>query len=350
MLARRVGQHAAFGMISSFRKQLGCHRHMLARVLFGMVDRVLPFLGEHLRRHLGSHLVQKLQLAPLRQAGRFQFRVLEIAADPMVGIEHEVLVGPLEIERQVEGLPNAGVLELRTANVECEGLHRRDGRDRQLMHRHLAALDCVEVERCGPGLRARLAPEIEFARLEGQERSVTRPEVDELYLVEVPLPLRHRQVLGPPIRDALIGDRATRIHVLDAIGARAQRNLERGLGKIARLAVGAGALPEMLGQNRQLADDHRQLAIAFDVEFEPDLAVTDLLGLDHVLVIEREPRRRLLDGLQREDHVFRRDRLAVVKACTFAQLKGGRREVVRVRRPLGDQAVLGRGLVGTARP
>ena len=101
----------------------------------------------------------------------------------------------------------------------------------------------------------------------------------------------------------------------------------------------------MLGQNGELAHDHRQLAIAFHVEGEGHLVRAGRLGLRHVLVIERHARVGCLVHLKAVDDVLGRDRLAVMPARFVAKLEGDRGEVRRVGRPFGDQAIGGRGLL-----
>ena len=81
--------------------------------------------------------------------------------------------------------------------------------------------------------------------------------------------------------------RAAGIEALDLVGAGAERDLERRLREVALLAVGARAFPEVLGQHVELAEDVRQLAVAFHVEGEGHLVVAGLLRLDDVLVVER---------------------------------------------------------------
>ncbi len=321
---------------------------MLARVLGRVIDRVLPFLGEDLGRHLALDLVQDLELAALGQRRRLQLRVVEVAAEPRVLVVEQVLVRPLEVVGEIEGQANARILELRAPDIEGERLHARDAAHGQRILLDVALADRIEVIARGPELGARLAPEIEMADLECLEGGHPVAIVGVADLVEVPLTLADGQILGPPVLDALVGNAAAGIHLLDAVGSRAQRNLERRLGKIARLAVGAGGLPEMLGQDRQLADDHRQLAVALDVEDERDLIVAGLLGLGHVLVVEGEVRRRLLDGVEREDHVLGRDRLAVMEARLRTQLEGRGAEVVGKGDPFGEQAIGRRRLVGAA--
>jgi hypothetical protein len=49
--------------------------------------------------------------------------VLEARLRPRIGVEHQVLVRPLEIERVGESLPDANVLEQRAPRVDHPGLH-----------------------------------------------------------------------------------------------------------------------------------------------------------------------------------------------------------------------------------
>mgnify|MGYP003694139975 CR=1 FL=1 len=83
--------------------------------------------------------------------------------------------------------------------------------------------------------------------------------------------------------------------------------------------------------------------LSFDVEGEGHLVRPGLLRLRHVLVIERHARIGRLVHLEAIDDVLRRDRRSVIPACFVAELEGHRREVGRIRRPFGDQAVGGRG-------
>ena len=72
---------------------------------------------------------------------------------------------------------------------------------------------------------------------------------------------------------------------LIAIGAAAERRLERGGADVALVAGLVGAFPPVLRQHVELADDLRQLAIAGAVEGEGDLALAGLLGLDDVAIV-----------------------------------------------------------------
>src|SRR5690606_28473695 len=80
---------------------------------------------ENLRRHERTHAFEQFELAARRQAGRLQLGVLEVAADPRVLVEEDVLACPLEIEGEIEGASNTRILELRPSDIEGEALHGR---------------------------------------------------------------------------------------------------------------------------------------------------------------------------------------------------------------------------------
>src|SRR5690606_17389400 len=73
--------------------------------------------------------------------------------------------------------------------------------------------------------------------------------------------------------------------------------------------------------------------------------VAGFLGADDITVVSVVVRVRLLEGFEREDDVFRLDRLAVVKAGFRAQAEGGARKVVGKGDPFGHKTVFGRGFV-----
>ena len=98
----------------------------------------------------------------------------------------------------------------------------------------------------------------------------------------------------------------------------------------------------MLGQDGELAHDHRQLAIALHVKGEGHLVWPGRFSLCHVLVVETHARVRLLVDIEAVDDVLGGDRLAVMPARLVAKLERHRGEVRRVGSPLGDQPV-GRG-------
>ena len=123
-------------------------------------------------------------------------------------------------------------------------------------------------------------------RLDGDRRVA---EIFEAQLVEIVAADIDVEILAPIVLDALVDDVAAGRELLDAVGAAAERRLERGFADVALLAVLVGALPPVLGQDGELADDLRQLAVAGRVEREGDLAIAGLLGLDDVAVIGARP-------------------------------------------------------------
>src|SRR6185436_5224101 len=98
--------------------------------------------------------------------------------------------------------------------------------------------------------------------------------------------------------DALVHDGAPGDEILDAVASAAERRLERGRGHVPLLARSVGALPPVLRQNGELADDLRQLAIARAVEGEGDLALARLLRLHDMPVIARKHRAVGLEGVE----------------------------------------------------
>ena len=145
--------------------------------------------------------------------------------------------------------------------------------------------------------------------------------------------------LAPIIVDALVDDGAAGAEILDAVGARSERRFERVGADVAFLAVLVGALPPVLGQHHDLADDLRQLAVARAVEGEGDLALAGFLDLDHVAIIGGELRAVLLGCVEREDHVLGRHRHAVVPFRFRAQPVRDRREIVRIADRFGEQPI-----------
>ncbi len=102
----------------------------------------------------------------------------------------------------------------------------------------------------------------------------------------------------------------------------------------------------MLRQDRDLAGDQRQFAIAGLAEDEPDGAFAHLLGPDDAPVIEPvEGLALALQGVEREDHVIDGDRLAIVPARLGPQGEGDPGPVLGPFDSFGDQPVLGERLV-----
>ena len=147
-------------------------------------------------------------------------------------------------------------------------------------------------------------------------------------------------ILHPLQRDRSSGD-----EFLDAIGTGAQRLLQRGRGDVALAAFAVGPLPPVLRQYRELAHDLRKLAIARRIEGKLDLAIADFFGLHHVAVIGRILRMMFLERIERENHVVRRHRLAVMPFCLRPQTIGDGGKILGMADRLGQRAVFGRNFV-----
>ncbi len=111
LLTGRVCQHAVLRRPAGLRSSFIGFPQVLARSPPGRIDRVLVLRREDLGRHLRLHLLQDLELAALRQARRLQLRVVEVAVGARVLLVEQVLVGALEVEREVECPAHAHVLE-----------------------------------------------------------------------------------------------------------------------------------------------------------------------------------------------------------------------------------------------
>ena len=261
----------------------------------------------------------------------------------------ELLVGFLEVEKQVEGVADARVLEFGPPQIEDESLHRRDALDGDRLFLHEALFQRVEIVLRRPGAGLVLEPDVDAAGLEVFERGRAIAIVGEFEVVEILLALHDGQIFGPVIGNALVDDLAARIDGFDLVGTVAKRRLDRRLAEAALLAVRVLAFPILLRHDVQFADDHRQLTIAFGIERELHLVVAGLLRLGDVLVIEGVERIDLLELLEREDHVLGGDGRAVVEFRLRPELERRRREIIGIGYAFGDERILRRWLVGARR-
>ena len=185
--------------------------------------------------------------------------------------------------------------------------------------------------------------------LERLDRHRTVAEIFKPQLVEVVATDVDVEIPSPIVLHALVDDGAAGDELLDAVGAVAERRLERGRANVAFAAGRVGPLPPMFRQDVELAQDERHFAIARPVEDEGDLALSGLLHLGDVAVIGRQSGAVLLERLHREDHVTDRDRFAVVVARGGAQAERGVAEIARMRHRFRDQPVFGRHFVERGR-
>src|SRR5262249_51875603 len=165
--------------------------------------------------------------------------------------------------------------------IEDETLHWLRALDRDLLAPDEAVAHCRQIVGRRPVLGAGFLPVIEIAGLEALEGHRLIPIIVESNLIVVPLASVDRQVLSPIVGDALIGDRAPRGDLLDAVRTRAKRRLERRLHRVALIAARVLLRPIMLRQDGELTHDHGQLAVVLHIEIEGDLVVAGCRSEEH---------------------------------------------------------------------
>ena len=173
---------------------------VLAPVLRRVVHRIGVFRREDLGRQLVAQRLEKLQLLWRGKPLCFHFGVVEVTARALVLAVEEIGVRPFEVERIVQGLADAHVLELRPADVHGPGLHALDLLQRDLFLDHAPVLDRRKVVAGGPALRGVLQPPVILIAGEGLEGHIGIAEVDVFDLVEIVLADIDRQILGPSSR------------------------------------------------------------------------------------------------------------------------------------------------------
>ena len=157
--------------------------------------------------------------------------------DAAVQAVEDRAVDVLEIEGEVEGAAHAPVLELRPAQVEHEGLHRSRRPHREFFPDDAPLPHRREVVGRRPVAGAVLGAEVVAVALEGLEQHGRVAVVLVADLVEIVPAAVHRQIAAPIIGHALVGGGAAGVEALQAIGAGAERRLERGLGRVAAASV-----------------------------------------------------------------------------------------------------------------
>ena len=204
-------------------------------------------------------------------------------------------------------------------------------------------VDGREIIAGGPAPRAVFAPVIDFAGLERLQQDGAVAVILGPQGAEVIAPLVDRNVPPPVIGDPLKLDETAGLKGADPIGAAAKRRFQGGFGEIT-------ALPVMLRQHRQLADNRRQFQTAGRRKAEGHLARANHFGLGHILVVIAVNRRAL--GGQRlkgPDHIGGRNRLAVMPTRLGAQFDPHARAIRRHLQAF-DQAAVGAEILIAGRP
>src|SRR5262249_6084550 len=169
--------------------------------------------------------------------------------------EKELAIHLLEIERVVESTAHAWILEFVAARIEGERLHDADAARWKLFPHHPSLPYCGEVVGVRPFLSAVFDAPINLVTLEGLEcdGGITKELVaDDL---EIARPDDDVEVPAPIVIDPLINQRAAGREILEPVGPRAKRRLERGLRDVTLAAGLVDAFPPMFRQHRQLAND-----------------------------------------------------------------------------------------------
>src|SRR5882757_4901053 len=244
---------------------------------------------------------------------------MEVARDAFILSEEQLLVRLLEIERIVEGAPHSRILELLAPGVEHEPLHHAAVADRKLLELDATFFGGGEIVAGCPEQRAVFEAKVDLITFEGFELDCEIAEVLVPDLVEIIAADVDVEILAPVVLDALVDDGATGGEFLDAIRAAAERRLQRRCSDVALLAGRIGPFPPVLGQNGELAENIRKLAVARLVERELNLTLTDLFSLGDMPIIGALARIVLLVCIKGEDHILRGHRHAVMPARLGAQ-------------------------------
>src|SRR5262245_55782100 len=222
--------------------------------------------GKDLGRHLVAQRFQDVELLALRQPGTGQFGALEVAVDPPVLTKEKLPVHLLEIEGEIERASNPRILKLVASRVEGEGPHDSSVALGEFAEDDPLLLDRRNIVRHGPVLGTVLGAPVRMVGLEGFqcERRVTKILVANF--VEVIAPDINVQVVGPIVLHPPVNHHTAGHEFLDAVGAIAERRLERGCADVALLARRVTSFPPVLGQYSELSEDHWHFPIAGGTE------------------------------------------------------------------------------------
>src|SRR5206468_5524261 len=110
-IVHRAHEPLVANLVAGLTQKARAFAQIGARFLRAAEFRIGVRRGENLWRHLVAHGLEDRELLALRQARARELAAVEVAADPLVLAEEELLVGFLEIERVVEGAPYSRILE-----------------------------------------------------------------------------------------------------------------------------------------------------------------------------------------------------------------------------------------------
>ncbi len=174
---------------------------------------------EYLGRKLVAIGLEQGQLLGRRRPRRLHVGILEEACRALVETEEQVAVAPLEIEGEIEGAAHADILELLAAHVDEEALGARRALVGNREAEDAAILDGRLLVARRPILGGELLAKVEVTGEQVLELEAAITVIVVANLVEVIEAAADRQVLGPVVVAAQIGDVSAGLEVADLIRA-----------------------------------------------------------------------------------------------------------------------------------
>ena len=290
---------------------------------------------------LGKAVTKRLQqgqFVPFRQTRSGQFAIGKIAVVVFILVVKQIAVGPLEIQRQPEGLAHPLVLKQRTALIEDKALHPGIIAVRQLLAQDRTATERrTDIIPC-PTLGVVFHIEIKLASLEALHRHHEVAVVLVGDPIEIELAATHRQVGAPVIGIAPIGDALAQVVSLHPIRATAQRLFQGHTVEGILPDPGTGKHRHLSGQQMQFRIDAGKFKTHGQrIQRHRPLDIAPIHAIPGVTMFTQ--------GIEGEFDILGLHRAAIMKACRRIDPEGHRQTVLGQLTTFGQQAILGKGLV-----
>ena len=233
----------------------------------------------------------------------------------LIGIVHQRLVGPFEIEGADQRFAQLRMAEFLAPRIDEPALRAGRRLVGQDLAFHPVVADRRKIVARRPDARGELlAKQIALAG-ESFESDVAITIKLVPYRVEIVLPDADGQTAAPPVPHALVFDIAPDLETPHFVGARPERHVERRFVEWARRVVGAR-------QDRQAGDEQRHVAAAFLGKAHDHHVLVGRFDRGQVAQELADDRMALrLEGGEREHDVLGADAAAVVEARLGAQEK-----------------------------
>ena len=190
-----------------------------------------------------------------------------------------------------------------------------------------------------PGFGLILSAKVDVSGLDCQANRGSVPEkigTDEIKVIQ---PTAHGKITAPIVDDALLYGVASGLELFDAVRPTAERRLQCGGAKVA-------AGPVVFGQDGQLADNQRQLAVARFLKIETNTVRVQRLDGTHRTVVETVLGVSLADqGFEGPDNIIGGDGCAIMPTGLWAQVKDYPGAVRGPFDGTGNQAIAGKRLI-----